>query len=1121
MSTITTKQIETITKKLIKKIDLIDTYKIKLNESINKHFTQEPATKENTNNQSIILVDSMEKHTTEKTENEQIINMIDDVFNNFIKIKLRLNNKIPIDEGWQKSKSKKQPDKQKYNTGIITGVKNNLFVVDVDAKDEGVEEFNNYISEFGDPGTLRIATPSGGYHYYFLYESGDKQIDYIIETYFKNNTKKRGKGLDIRTTGGQVVAPGSCINDKYYKIDNYAPIQKIPMTLIDWLIDPLYNPIKTKKTTTTKIKDIKNDDNELINLFDDYEYYINDDTLDIILDKLNNNDHLNNYSNWLKVLTCFKSLNKFDMFDKWSKGGIKYNYDKNLKHWNNNPASIDINYLVFYLNRIDETCNLEIVEKSKKIKNDVTNDNKCQNIEINNKYVFNENDQETTFNYNHFKNNDTIIIKSCTGTGKTTATAKHIKTYIEEHDRTKILCITNKVTLTDQIYKSFTDAGVKMFHYNDNEAEYDQNIAICINSILKLQTQGDDINDYIIYIDEINSFLKLTHNETLDHRMKDIFFNLLDLIKNCKKLILSDNIINDNVFTFIKSRPCKTIYINNVYNKYQDVKAYKIRDEQAFENKILDHVRNNKFFLFGCDSCETVTGIYYKCYDIATPEQRDNMILITANTKFKIRDASTQFKNKFVFYSPSMTTGVDFSIDVKQDAFIYNKGGSIDPAEVFQQTTRTRNIDNLYYYSEIKQDKAKYNDLEDTEQTILNELQLNKNFNDYCFYHDETNQKKICKNSFYGLYIYNTYLLDIYATNKTKHYEKILKNAGFKIHIVGTKNTPKTKEAKQEIKNMIDNINNKLFDEYLEADETERANNNKFDQLTININYLGLAEQDKEILIQYKTIIIDKFKIIEHDNLIKLLRNDKFIKDKIIKHNETNYDIKIINDTFNKINIMRTFEKKHNISTFDVTFKTDDNKIEFNDNEYNLIKKVFRISAIKPENTKDLKKIYITMIKNISFVDVITTDRNTKKNNKDRVYELNTQVIKDHLILHTYKTKNYISFHENIKNQFKDILIIDDLLDLEQPTQRKPIIENKIILCNCNKSIYELCTANKKYFCKGCNHWTDKTIDDDIIIEQEPPKQHNETKPKNKDNKLELTTNDEIITAVKNFKLCF
>ena len=68
MSTIATKQIETITKKLIKQIDLIDTYKIKLNESINKHFkqedTQEPEAKENTNNQTIILIHSMEKHTT-------------------------------------------------------------------------------------------------------------------------------------------------------------------------------------------------------------------------------------------------------------------------------------------------------------------------------------------------------------------------------------------------------------------------------------------------------------------------------------------------------------------------------------------------------------------------------------------------------------------------------------------------------------------------------------------------------------------------------------------------------------------------------------------------------------------------------------------------------------------------------------------------------------------------------------------------------------------------------------------------------------------------------------------------------------------------------------------------
>ncbi len=57
-----------------------------------------------------------------------------------------------------------------------------------------------------------------------------------------------------------------------------------------------------------------------------------------------------------------------------------------------------------------------------------------------------------------------------------------------------------------------------------------------------------------------------------------------------------------------------------------------------------------------------------------------------------IGDASETFKNKFVFYSPSIITGVDFSIDQAQDVFLYIKGQSIDAQASYQQATRCRNI---------------------------------------------------------------------------------------------------------------------------------------------------------------------------------------------------------------------------------------------------------------------------------------------------------------------------------------------------------------------------------------------------------------------------------------------
>jgi hypothetical protein len=68
------------------------------------------------------------------------------------------------------------------------------------------------------------------------------------------------------------------------------------------------------------------------------------------------------------------------------------------------------------------------------------------------------------------------------------------------------------------------------------------------------------------------------------------------------------------------------------------------------------------------------------------------MLLITADTGFCVTNATEHFKDNFVFYSPTITFGVDFSVDVPQDVFIYIAGNSIQPSGSFQQAIRCRNI---------------------------------------------------------------------------------------------------------------------------------------------------------------------------------------------------------------------------------------------------------------------------------------------------------------------------------------------------------------------------------------------------------------------------------------------
>ena len=89
-----------------------------------------------------------------------------------------------------------------------------------------------------------------------------------------------------------------------------------------------------------------------------------------------------------------------------------------------------------------------------------------------------------------------------------------------------------------------------------------------------------------MYIDEIDSFLKYTHNDLLKHKMRDIDTHLYRIIKLAHKVVVTDAIIRDNVFEFLKLRP-PPIMIRNTYQNFEGVPYHRVRDEQEFYNCLL------------------------------------------------------------------------------------------------------------------------------------------------------------------------------------------------------------------------------------------------------------------------------------------------------------------------------------------------------------------------------------------------------------------------------------------------------------------------------------------------------------------------------------------------------
>jgi hypothetical protein len=123
------------------------------------------------------------------------------------------------------------------NIGIVTGEISNLLVVDCDSQ-EAIDQVEETIP---DNMTIPTATtPRGGRHYYFSHTEG------------LSNKANYSEGLDVRTSGGYIIAPPSENGNgrKYSWIENNGlpeiSAPQIPVNLLNLLkqkngIDLVYN----------------------------------------------------------------------------------------------------------------------------------------------------------------------------------------------------------------------------------------------------------------------------------------------------------------------------------------------------------------------------------------------------------------------------------------------------------------------------------------------------------------------------------------------------------------------------------------------------------------------------------------------------------------------------------------------------------------------------------------------------------------------------------------------------------------------------------------------------------------------------------------------------------------
>lgn len=118
---------------------------------------------------------------------------------------------------------------------------------------------------------------------------------------------------------------------------------------------------------------------------------------------------------------------------------------------------------------------------------------------------------------------------------------------------------------------------------------------------------------------------------------------------------------------------------------------------------------------------------------------------------------------------------------------------------------------------------------------------------------------------------------------------------------------------------------------------------------------------------------------------------------------------------YNKIKFIRQFEEDYKIKPLEVDY-INEGDVEMNDKQYNYIKNIFRISQKKPETYEQLKRIYISMLRNITNNNLIQSKQGTKKEERNvRYYNINEDVIKYHLKLNEYSNPDKKHFNDFFK----------------------------------------------------------------------------------------------------------
>lgn len=614
------------------------------------------------------------------------------------------------------------------NYGVVTGKPSQITVVDLDCYKKSwleekphpfIEKFgSDYIEKFN---TYTVESASGGIHLYFNY---DEDI---------RSTNNPDFEIDIKNDGNYIVGPGSMLDGESYKVKLKKKIKSMPPTLKTWLLNNLY------KKTVKSLKEGKISRDKGIK--SSFKYFIPRDDIELIIRQLPVK-YRTDYDSWLKFTTFCKILDVQDLWDNYSKQDSSYDPIKNQNVWNGISNGMNYSIVEFILNETNMLDKLpyyrlkQIPEDS--IKPKIT------------KYLNNQ-----KLGYDFLTPDFNYVIKSDTGTGKTTSFKHYIKS-----QGNKFISICSRVSLCEEQYKVFSKHNVDCVLYSHQEfaLNKEDSIVIQVDSIRRLT--NFNFSNRIIFMDEFNSIVDyLITSPTLRKQRVNILRLLLRIFREAKQVICVDADISDICFKILDHVELKYEYYINEYQHNKGISAFELPDKKTLLEKLS---KEDKFLL----CCDSKTEAIYVYEELSKGNPNKKYKIITGDTTEQIDlDA-----DECVIFSPKIIYGLD-SI-MSRPVYCLYKSETISPKHMVQQINRCRNITEIYYYFIAKTVyEPFYTSFEDCKEILKTRDSI-----EVSEFVESAND--IENRLYFDLFASCEYLNDCFNTNKFLHFKQIIRSRG-------------------------------------------------------------------------------------------------------------------------------------------------------------------------------------------------------------------------------------------------------------------------------------------------------------------------------------------------------